>query len=82
MYAFCSQGANNGAANNSYSDQLKQFHGNKARFDEMKEFFGDVGQGYAAGVWEDTPKDVPAYREKYKKQIEAAAKKRKAEEMI
>ena len=54
--------------------------GNKARFDEMKEFFGDVGEGYAAGVWEDTPKDVPAYREKYRKQIEAAAKKRKAEE--
>jgi len=56
--------------------------GNQARFDEMKEFFGEVGQGFAAGVWEDTPKDNPAFREKYRKQIEAAAKKRKAEEMI
>jgi chlorophyllide a reductase subunit Y len=56
--------------------------GNQSRFDEMKEFFGDVGGGYAAGVWEDTPKDNVAFREKYKKQIEAQAKKRKAEEMI
>lgn len=55
---------------------------NQSRFDEMKEFFGDVGQGYAAGVWEQTPKDYPAFRDKYRKQIEAAAKKRKAEEMI
>ena len=28
---------------------------NKARFDEMQEFFGDVGEGDTAGVWEDTP---------------------------
>jgi len=56
--------------------------GNKARFDEMKEFFGDVGQGFAAGVWENTPKDNVPFREKYKKQIEALAKKRKSEEMI
>ena len=48
----------------------------------MKEFFGGVGEGYAAGVWEDTPKDNLAFREKYRKQIEAQAKKRKAEEMI
>ena len=50
--------------------------------DEMKEFFGDVGEGHAAGVWEDTPRENVAFREKYKKQIEAQAKKRKAEEMI
>jgi 3,8-divinyl chlorophyllide a/chlorophyllide a reductase subunit Y len=55
---------------------------NQSRFDEMKAFFGDVGQGHAAGVWEDTPNDNVAFREKYKKQIEAQAKKRKAEEMI
>ena len=55
---------------------------NQHRFDEMKEFFGDVGSGHAAGVWEDTPQDNVAFREKYKKQIEAQAKKRKAEEMI
>jgi chlorophyllide a reductase subunit Y len=55
---------------------------NQSRFDEMKEFFGDVGEGHAAGVWEDTPRDNPAFREKYRKQIDALAKKRKAEEMI
>ena len=26
---------------------------NKGRFDEMKAFFGGVGEGYAAGVWEE-----------------------------
>ena len=31
--------------------------GNQSRFDEMREFFGGVGEGHAAGVWEDTPKD-------------------------
>ena len=30
---------------------------NKPRFDQMKEFFSGVGEGYAAGVWEDTPRD-------------------------
>src|SRR6201996_5327868 len=55
---------------------------NQSRFDEMKEFFGDVGQGHGAGIWEDTPKDNVAFREKYKKQIEAQTRKRKAEEMI
>ena len=55
---------------------------NQSRFDEMREFFGNVGEGHAAGVWEDTPKENVAFREKYRKQIEAQAKKRKAEEMI
>ena len=54
----------------------------QSRFDEMKEFFGEVGEGHAAGIWEDSPKDNVAFREKYKKQIDALAKKRKAEEMI
>ena len=35
-----------------------------------------------AGIWEDTPKPNAAFREKYRKQIDAQAKKRKAEEMI
>ncbi|WP_425993012.1 chlorophyllide a reductase subunit Y [Afipia sp. DC4300-2b1] len=55
---------------------------NQGRFDDMKDFFGDIGDGFSAGVWEDTPKDNPAFREKYRKQIEAQAKKRKSEEMI
>ena len=55
---------------------------NKQRFDAMKDFFAGVGEGYAAGVWSEPPKDNPAFREKYKKQIAALAKQRKAEEMI
>ena len=57
----------------------------KARFDAMKEFFGGVGEGASAGVWHDVnsvPADRPEFREYYKRQLEKAAKKRKAEEMI
>ena len=50
--------------------------GNKARFDTMKEFFAGVGDGYAAGVWDDLPKDRPEFREKYRKQMAAQAKQR------
>ena len=56
--------------------------GNKARFDEMKAFFDGVGTGHAAGVWEETPKDRPEFREKYRRQMQAAAKKRNVEEAI
>ena len=55
---------------------------NKGRFDTMKAFFEGVGQGHAAGVWEDTPKDRPEFREKYRRQMQAAAKKRNVEEAI
>ena len=54
----------------------------KARFDEMKEFFGGVGEGYAAGVWEKLPQDNPLFRAEQKRRLEKEAKKRKAEEMI
>ncbi len=54
----------------------------KSRFDEMKSFFGDIGEGHSAGVWQETPADRPEFREKYKKQLAALAKKAKAEEMI
>ena len=40
---------------------------NKSRFDKMKKFFGQVGQGYGAGVWEETPVDRPEFREITKK---------------
>jgi chlorophyllide a reductase subunit Y len=43
--------------------------GNKARFDEMSAFFDGVGEGHAAGVWEDTPKDDPRVPERYAKQM-------------
>jgi chlorophyllide a reductase subunit Y len=55
---------------------------NQGRFDEMRDFFGEVGDGDNAGIWEDTPKPNAAFKEKYRKQIDAQAKKRKAEEMI
>jgi chlorophyllide a reductase subunit Y len=54
----------------------------KARFDEMKAFFDGVGAGFAAGIWEDVPKDNIQFRAEYKRRIEKEAKKRKAEEMI
>lgn len=34
--------------------------GSKPRFDEMNAFFEGVGQGYAAGVWEDVPVEPKA----------------------
>ena len=48
--------------------------GNKRRFDAMNAFFEGVGVGHAAGVWEDTPRDVPAFRQK----LAARAAKAKA----
>lgn len=56
--------------------------GNQARFDAMSAFFGDTGKGDRAGVWEDTPKLRPEWRADTRRQLEKAAKKRKAEEMI
>jgi 3,8-divinyl chlorophyllide a/chlorophyllide a reductase subunit Y len=38
--------------------------GNKARMDVMKGFFEGVGEGYSAGIWEDTPRDRPEFRKK------------------
>lgn len=52
----------------------------KARFARMKEFFAGVGDGFSAGIWEDSPRDRPEFRERYKRQIERAAKARKAEQ--
>ncbi len=56
--------------------------GNKARFDSMEEFFSGVGEGFAAGVWEDVPKDRPEYREQYKKKVAKASKASHVEEPI
>ena len=55
---------------------------NKARFDTMREFFDGVGEGYAAGVWEDVPQDRPEFREHYKRHLAKLARQRKAEEMV
>jgi chlorophyllide a reductase subunit Y len=56
--------------------------GNKRRFDEMKAFFGDVGSGYNAGVWEEVPEDRPEFREHYKRHLAKLAKKKAAEAMV
>jgi chlorophyllide a reductase subunit Y len=52
---------------------------NKARFDEMKAFFEGVGQGDAAGVWSEVPKDRPEFRAQ---QLIQLKKRAKAEEAI
>ena len=48
--------------------------GNRARFDRMKAFFAGVGEGHAAGVWEDTPQDRPDFRAKYARKLAKARK--------
>jgi len=55
---------------------------NKGRFDDMKSFFGAVGDGYAAGVWQDVPKPREEFREHTRRQVIKMMKKRKAQEMI
>ena len=52
---------------------------NKGRFDTMREFFEGVGEGHAAGIWEDVPSDRPDFKKKYAAKMIAAAK---AEEAI
>ncbi len=52
------------------------------RFDAMREFFEGVGTEDAAGVWEDTPVPRPEYRERYRQQMERAARKRESEAMV
>ena len=57
----------------------------QGRFDQMKTFFGNVGEGASGGVFHDNgtvPQDRPEFRSYYRRQLEKAAKKRKAEEMI
>ena len=56
--------------------------GNQARFDRMKDFFGETGMGHATGVWQGVPVDRPEFRAETRRRMEKAAKKRKAEEMI
>ena len=58
--------------------------GNKARFDQMREFFGDAGSGHTAGVWESAngvPQDRPEFKAETRRLLEKQAKKRKAEAM-
>ena len=59
--------------------------GNKARFEQMKDFFGSTGTGHATGVWESAqgiPQDRPDFKAEQRRLALKIAKKRKAEEMI
>ena len=56
--------------------------GNKARFDAMKDFFRDAGEGDKAGVWQASPQARPEFREHTRRQVIKLVKRRKAEEMI
>ncbi|KQB15248.1 chlorophyllide a reductase subunit Y [Rhodobacter capsulatus] len=56
--------------------------GNRERMGKMKAFFEGVGEGDTAGIWQDTPKLYPDFREQQRKKMEKAAKLAKAEEMI
>jgi chlorophyllide a reductase subunit Y len=47
---------------------------NRERFQGMRDFFADVGEGDAAGVWPTEPQPKPAFRERYRKRLEAQAK--------
>jgi chlorophyllide a reductase subunit Y len=53
----------------------------KARSSEMQRFFEGVGTGATSGIWEDTPRERPEFREQYQRQLAKLAKQRKAEEM-
>ncbi len=54
---------------------------NKGRFDTMKAFFGDVGSGDKAGVWEGVPVEHPGFREQTRKKIIKLQKKLENEAM-
>ncbi len=51
---------------------------NKVRFDKMQAFFEGVGEGFTAGIWEDTPKDRPEFKKKFAAKQIAAAKSEEA----
>lgn len=55
---------------------------NKARFDQMRDFFGDAGQGDRAGVWEETPQLRPEFRAETRRQVIKVQKRLKAEQMV
>jgi chlorophyllide a reductase subunit Y len=41
----------------------------QSRFDEMKAFFGDTGEGFKAGVWENVPRDRPEFKKKQRAKL-------------
>ena len=55
---------------------------NKDRMKNMKSFFGGVGEGDTAGIWEGTPNVNPTFRSHQEKKLEKRARAAKAAEMI
>ncbi len=55
---------------------------NRARFAQMREFFGDVGEGDKAGVWEGVPRLRPEFRAETRRQVIKIQKRLKAEQMV
>ncbi len=56
--------------------------GSQGRFATMRAFFDGVGEGHAAGVWCEVPRERPEFREEYRRHVIKLHKRRKAEEMI
>jgi chlorophyllide a reductase subunit Y len=54
---------------------------NKARFETMKAFFGETGQGDNAGVWENPPAPHPEFKAEVRRQQAKRIARRKSEEM-
>ncbi|MDE2304621.1 MAG: chlorophyllide a reductase subunit Y [Gammaproteobacteria bacterium] len=55
---------------------------NRSRFETMREFFGGVGEGHAAGVWERVPEDRPQFRARYAARLAKLEANRHAEEAV
>ncbi|WP_249147526.1 chlorophyllide a reductase subunit Y [Bradyrhizobium jicamae] len=71
-----------GAGAGSLAQVVNAAIAGKARFDAMREFFDDVGEGDKAGIWQHTPVPRPEFRDKFRKATAAQTKKRKSEEMV
>ena len=54
----------------------------KERMNGMKAFFEGVGVNHTSGIWTETPKDRPEFRDTYRRKLERAAATRKVEEPI
>lgn len=52
------------------------------RFEKMDAFFGEVGKGFAAGVWQETPQDNPGFKQAMKRKREKQEKARHVEEAV
>ncbi len=62
----------------SLAEVVNAAMGSKPRFDAMKEFFAGVGTGFAAGIWEDVPKDDEKFRRKQLAELEKSRRARTA----